>query len=216
VSAARPLTAGPLTAERLVIASHNEGKVAEFRALLEPLGIEALSAASLGLDEPEETGGSFRANAEIKARTAAAGSALPALADDSGLVVAALAGAPGIRSARWAGPKKDFRRAMKRIEDALRERGCAPEGARAHFVAALSLCWPDGHCESFEGRIDGRLTFPPRGEKGFGYDPIFIPEGSTITLGEMKPEKKHAISHRARAFERLVEACFAGPKAGAP
>jgi len=211
VSAARPLTA-----ERLVIASHNEGKVAEFRALLEPLGIEALSAASLDLDEPEETGESFRANAEIKARRAAAGSALPALADDSGLVVPALEGAPGIRSARWAGPGKDFRRAMKRIEDALRERGCAPEGAPACFVAALSLCWPDGHCESFEGRVDGRLTFPPRGEKGFGYDPIFIPEGSTITFGEMKPEKKHAISHRARAFERMIAAGFAGSKAGGP
>lgn len=189
---------------RLVIASHNPGKIREIDALLGPLGVTVVSAADLGLPEPEETGTTFSANAEIKARAAADGSGLPALADDSGLAVAALDGAPGILSARWAGPDKDFAVAMRRVEDAL----SGEPDRRAHFVCALALCWPDGHCEIFEGVVHGRLVWPPRGSRGFGYDPMFVPEDYDITFGEMDPGHKHRISHRADAFAKLVEGCF--------
>lgn len=194
---------------RLVIASHNPGKVREINDLVRPFGVEAVSAGALGLAEPEETGTTFIANAELKARASAAGARIPALADDSGLVVPSLDGAPGLYSARWAGPTKDFSIAMARVERELRARGLEPSGQPAHFVCALSLAWPDGHCESFEGKVHGRLTFPPRGSFGFGYDPIFIADGHDITFGEMAPAAKHAISHRARAFALLIEACFA-------
>jgi XTP/dITP diphosphohydrolase len=194
------------TEARLVIASHNPGKAREIADLLAPFGIEAISAAALDLPEPEETGATFVANAELKARAAATASGLPALADDSGLVVNALDGAPGIYSARWTGPGKDFAVAMARVERELRARGDADR--RAHFAAALALCWPDGHCESFEGRVDGTLVWPPRGERGFGYDPIFVPDSHRETFGEMDPAEKHAISHRADAFRKLTAACF--------
>jgi XTP/dITP diphosphohydrolase len=192
---------------RLIIASHNTGKAREIAELLAPFGVEVISAASLKLPEPEETATTFVGNAELKARAAAATSRLPALADDSGLVVHALNGAPGIFSARWAGPMKDFSIAMARVQREL-EAGNASD-RRAHFVAALSLCWPDGHCESFEGRVDGTLVWPPRGARGFGYDPMFVPDGYAITFGEMEPAAKHAISHRADAFRKLTAACFA-------
>ena len=196
-----------LAAGRLVIASHNEGKVREIRALLEPYGIEPVSAGSLGLPEPPETGTTFVANAEIKARSAADLSGLPALADDSGLAVEALNGEPGIYSARWAGERMDFGLAMRLVHDRLVAAG-PDTGHDAHFVCALSLCWPDGHIESFEGRVDGRIAWPPRGDKGFGYDPIFQPIGHDITFGEMEPDAKHAMSHRADAFRKLVAAVF--------
>jgi XTP/dITP diphosphohydrolase len=191
-------------ADRLVVASHNAGKVREIEDLLRPCGGACVAAAALGLPEPEETGTSFEANAELKARAAAAASGLPALADDSGLCVAALDGAPGVYSARWAGPGKDFGLAMRKVEERLA--GAAER--RAHFVAALSLAWPDGHVETFRGEVRGTLIWPPRGSKGFGYDPMFLPEGSRLTFGEMEADAKHAISHRARAFARLVDACF--------
>ena len=192
---------------RLVIASHNEGKVREIRALLAPYGIEPVSAGSLGLPEPLETGTTFVANAELKARSAADLSGLPALADDSGLAVEALMGEPGIYSARWAGETKDFGLAMRLVHERLVEAG--PEAGRdAHFVCALSLCWPDGHIESFEGRVDGLVVWPPRGTQGFGYDPVFQPLGQAITFGEMEPETKHAMSHRADAFAKLVATVF--------
>ena len=199
-----------LTAARLIVASHNAGKVCEIAALLGPLGIEAVGASALGLAEPEETGETFRANAALKARAAAGASGDPALADDSGLVVSALDGAPGIYSARWAGPGKDFRVAMARIEAELVARGRETVGAAAYFVCALSLGWPDGHCETVEGRVDGTLTFPPRGPHGFGYDPIFVPDGHGRTFGEMPPEEKQPLTHRARAFEQL--AAFLPPR----
>lgn len=190
---------------KLVIASHNEGKVREIRALLAPFGIDPVSAGSLGLPEPEETGTTFIANAELKARAAADLSGLPALADDSGLCVEALGGDPGIFSARWAGEDKDFARAMQLVEDAIQRVG--PDAGRdAHFVCALSLCWPDGHIESFEGRVDGTLVWPPRGDRGFGYDAMFLPLRHRETFGEMEPEAKHAMSHRADAFRQLVAA----------
>ena len=195
-----------LAAARLIVASHNAGKAREIAALLGPLGIEAVGAAALGLAEPEETGDTFGANAALKARAAAAASGEPALADDSGLVVPALDGAPGIYSARWAGPGKDFRVAMARIETELAARGREPVGTAAYFVCALSLGWPDGHCETVEGRADGTLAFPPRGRHGFGYDPIFVPEGHARTFGEMLPEEKQPLTHRARAFEQLAVA----------
>ena len=195
-----------LAAARLIVASHNAGKAREIAALLRPLGIEAVGAAALGLAEPEETGVTFGANAALKARAAAEASGEPALADDSGLVVPALDGAPGIYSARWAGPGKDFRVAMARIETELAARGCEPVGAAAYFVCALALGWPDGHCETVEGRVDGTLAFPPRGRHGFGYDPIFVPEGHARTFGEMPPEEKRPLTHRARAFEQLAAA----------
>jgi XTP/dITP diphosphohydrolase len=192
---------------RLVVASHNPGKVREIVPMLAPYGIEPVSAASLGLPEPPETGTSFAANAELKAREAADLSGLPALADDSGLCVDALNGDPGIYSARWAGPDKDFGLAMKLVEEHLREAG--PEAGRdAHFICALSVAWPDGDIVTFEGRVDGSLVWPPRGDRGFGYDPIFLPLGETETYGEIDPELKHATSHRARAFAQLVEALF--------
>ena len=193
-----------LEAPRLIVASHNPGKVIEISALLAPFGIEAISAGELDLPEPEETGDSFIANAELKARAAATAANEPALADDSGLVVAALDGAPGIYSARWAGPDKDFSVAMARIEQELGENS----DTRAHFVCALSLCWPDEHCETFEGTVYGHLTFPARGDRGFGYDPIFVPDGHAITFGEMDPADKDRISHRADAFRQLVAACL--------
>jgi XTP/dITP diphosphohydrolase len=196
------------TGDRLVIASHNKGKVGEIHDLLRPLGIAVVSAAEIGLAEPEETGATFVANAELKARAAAAAAKLPCLADDSGLAVDALDGAPGICSARWAGPRRDFRLAMAEVEKKLQASG--DKMRRAHFVAVLSLCWPDGHCESFEGKVFGRLTWPPRGDRGFGYDPVFIPDGRDTTFGEMDPQEKHAISHRADAFRQLLAACFAG------
>lgn len=191
-------------AARLVIASHNPGKVREIADLLRSRGVEVVSAATLGLPEPEETGTTFAENAALKARAAAAGSGLPALADDSGLCVHALGGDPGVYSARWAGPNRDFACAMQRVRAAL---GDAADRS-AHFSCVLALAWPDGTCEDFEGRVDGTLTFPPRGKKGFGYDPIFIPEGDARTFGEFAPAEKHAISHRARAFAKLIAACF--------
>ena len=196
-----------LTPGKLVIASHNSGKVREIRALLGPLGIEPVSAAELDLPEPEETGTTFVANAELKALQAADLSGLPALADDSGLCVEALNNDPGIFSARWAGETKDFAIAMRRVEDKLA--ALPPETGRdAHFVCALALAWPDGHIEWFEGRADGVLVWPPRGDRGFGYDPMFVPHGHDATYGEMDPEAKHAMSHRADAFRQLVAAVF--------
>ena len=190
----------------LVVASHNQGKVGEIADLLAPFDVAITAAAALGLAAPEETGESFRANAEIKARAASEAAGLPALSDDSGLAVDALDGAPGIHSARWAGAERDFDAAMTRIEEAL------PPGADrgAAFVCALALAWPDGHCVTVEGRVRGRLVRPPRGANGFGYDPMFAADGRALTFGEMEPADKHAISHRADAFARLVAACFGG------
>jgi XTP/dITP diphosphohydrolase len=189
---------------KLVIASHNQGKVREISALLGPYGIEPVSAAALDLPEPEETGTSFVDNADLKARLAADLSGLPALADDSGLCVDALEGRPGIHSARWAGPDRDFRVGMERIWEEVLAKG--PEAGRdAHFVCALAVAWPnDGQCENFEGRVYGQLVWPPRGDKGFGYDPMFQPIGHDQTFGEMDPAAKHAMSHRADAFRKLV------------
>jgi XTP/dITP diphosphohydrolase len=191
---------------KLVIASHNPGKVREIGALLGPYGIEAVSAADLDLPEPEETGNSFADNADLKARQAADLSGLPALADDSGLCVDALGGQPGIYSARWAGPDKDFAIAMQRVHEEMLAKG--PEAGRnAHFVCALAVAWPDdGQCETFEGRVDGLLVWPPRGTLGFGYDPMFQPIGHDRTFGEIDPAAKHAMSHRAEAFRKLVAA----------
>ncbi|MGI4877803.1 MAG: RdgB/HAM1 family non-canonical purine NTP pyrophosphatase [Janthinobacterium lividum] len=196
---------------RMVLATHNPGKVREIAALLGPFGMDVVAAGDLGLPEPDETGVTFRANAELKALAAAIASGLPALADDSGLAVAALGGAPGIYSARWAGPDKDFALAMRRVHDEL---GAAHGGDRsggsdrAHFVCALSLAWPDGHFETVEGRVDGSLVWPPRGHRGFGYDPMFVADGMTATFAEIDPEEKHRISHRAAAFTQLVTACL--------
>jgi XTP/dITP diphosphohydrolase len=212
MTGAVPIAIAPrrFAGDRLVVASHNPGKVREIAELLRPFRVEPVSAASLSLPEPDETETSFRGNAELKARAAARGSNLPALADDSGLAVDALDGAPGIYSARWAGETRDFGVAMKKVEQELSARGAtAPKDRRARFVCALSLCWPDGHCETFEGKVEGTLAFPPRGLRGFGYDPIFIADGRTITFAEMDPAEKHAISHRADAFRQLVAACFA-------
>jgi len=189
---------------KLVIASHNPGKVREIGDLLMPFGADVISASELGLPEPNEDGLTFIANAEIKAKAAAVASGLPALADDSGLAVHALGGEPGIYSARWAGPDKDFSLAMKKVEQALENK----DDRSAHFACALTLCWPDGHLESFEGQVQGGMIWPPRGEKGFGYDPTFVADGMDITFAEMQPAAKHAISHRAEAFRKLVAACF--------
>ena len=202
---------------KIVIATHNPGKLKEMRELLMPYGIEAVSAGELGLAEPAESGTSFEENARIKASAAATAAGLPAFADDSGLTVDALDGDPGIYSARWAGPEKDFRHAMQTVEDKLRERGARERSQRnAHFVSALCLAWPDGHVEEFEGTVDGTLVWPPRGERGFGYDPMFLPSGHTRTFGEMTNVEKHGLpprgkglSHRARAFLKLAEACLA-------
>ena len=187
----------------LIIATHNPGKLHEIAQLFEPFGVQVRSASELGLPEPMEDGLTFIANAEVKARAAVEGSDKPAVSDDSGLVVPALGGDPGIYSARWAGPGKNFNVAMKRVQDELgnKDRG-------AYFVAALALAWPDGHIEMFEGTVHGTLVWPPRGDLGFGYDPMFQPNGYDITFGEFEPSAKHAISHRADAFNQLVAACF--------
>jgi len=195
--------ARPFIGDRLVIASHNRGKVEEISVLLAPFGIDTVSAVSLGIAEPEETGDTFEANAALKAKAAAAASGLPAIADDSGLVVPALGGAPGIYSARWAGPVKDFRIAMQRVHREL-----ADQDRSAWFVAVLALAWPGGDLELFRGEVAGNLAWPPRGERGFGYDPMFVPEGGVATFGEIDPAEKHRISHRARAFAKLVEGCL--------
>ncbi|HYZ48789.1 MAG TPA: RdgB/HAM1 family non-canonical purine NTP pyrophosphatase [Sphingomonas sp.] len=199
------LAARKLEPGRLVVASHNQGKVREINALLGPFGIEPASAAELGLPEPAETGTTFAANAELKARLAADFSGIPAIADDSGLCVEALGLEPGIFSARWAGPDRDFDLAMRLVEEHL-ERAGPEAGRNAFFMCALAVAWPDGHIETFEGRVDGTLVWPPRGDKGFGYDPMFLPLGYTETFGEMDPDAKHRISHRAVAFEKLVAA----------
>jgi XTP/dITP diphosphohydrolase len=205
-------------AGRLVIATHNSGKLAEMRELLTPYGIDTISAAELGLGEPDETGMTFRDNARIKAEAAAQATGLPAFADDSGLAVDALGGQPGIYSARWAGPEKNFRGAMEKIEEKLHERGAVtPERRKAQFLSALCVAWPDGHIEEFEACVAGTLVRPPRGDKGFGYDPMFLPDGHQRTFGEMPSEEKHGLpphgkglSHRARAFMKLAEACLGG------
>jgi XTP/dITP diphosphohydrolase len=196
------------TESKLVIASHNPGKIQEITALLKPFGCDLISAAALGLEEPEETGATFAANAELKARAAAQGSGLVALADDSGLSVKALRGDPGIFSARWAGPDKDFSLAMQTVEDRLNKKN----DRSAYFACALALFWPDngneGHLEVFEGRVNGTLVWPARGNQGFGYDPMFVANGFDITFAEMRPGDKHLISHRADAFRKLVNGCF--------
>jgi XTP/dITP diphosphohydrolase len=202
--------------DKLVIATHNPGKLAEMKELLAPYGIEAVSAGALGLPEPEETGNDFRSNAAIKAIAAAQATKLPAFADDSGIVVDALDGAPGIYSARWAGPGKDFNAAMAQIERLLQERGATtPDKRKAHFVSALCVAWPDDHREEVEARVDGTLVWPPRGTAGFGYDPMFLPDGHSRTFGEMESIEKHGLpplglglSHRARAFVKLAEICL--------
>ncbi|MSO80637.1 MAG: RdgB/HAM1 family non-canonical purine NTP pyrophosphatase [Alphaproteobacteria bacterium] len=193
-----------LAAGRLVIASHNAGKVREIADLLVPFGMDIVIAAALGLPEPEETEDSFAGNAALKALAAARGAGLTALADDSGLAVHAIGGRPGVHSARWGGPARDFQAAMARVMREIGEGG----GRGADFVCALALAWPDGHVEGFEGRVAGTLVWPPRGGRGFGYDPIFVPEGDSRTFGEIDPDEKHRMSHRARAFDKLVAACF--------
>jgi len=201
---------------QLVIATHNPGKVAEMRELLAPHGVKAVSAGELGLAEPDETGKTFQANARLKAVAGARASQLPSFADDSGIVVDALGGAPGIYSARWAGPAKDFSAAMAQIERLLQERGATTADRRkAHFVSALCVAWPDGHVEEVEARVDGTLVWPPRGTQGFGYDPMFKPDGFDRTFGEMASVEKHGmpplglgLSHRARAFVKLAEICL--------
>jgi XTP/dITP diphosphohydrolase len=201
---------------KLVIATHNAGKLREMRELLALYGIEAVSAGELNLPEPEETGTTFAENAAIKAHAAAKASGLPAFADDSGLVVDALGGAPGIHSARWAGPDKNFMRAMQNIDQMLRDHGATTPARRtAHFVSALCVAWPDGHTEDFEAIVEGTLVWPPRGDAGFGYDPMFLPDGHDRTFGEMRSDEKHGLpprgqglSHRARAFMKLADACL--------
>ncbi|HZO48266.1 MAG TPA: RdgB/HAM1 family non-canonical purine NTP pyrophosphatase [Xanthobacteraceae bacterium] len=203
-------------AGRVVIATHNPGKLREMRELLAPYGIEAVPAAEFGLGEPEETGANFRDNARIKARAATNATKLPAFADDSGLAVDALGGAPGIHSARWAGDDKNFTRAMETIESMLHDHGAdRPALRRAQFVSALCVAWPDGHLEEFEGTVEGTLVWPVRGTAGFGYDPMFLPDGHTRTFGEMTADEKHGLppkgqglSHRARAFLKLAAACL--------
>ena len=199
---ARRLVSG----QTVVIASHNRGKVAELEALLGPTGIRVISVGMLGLQEPEETEPDFAGNARLKALAAANGSGHPALSDDSGFCVAALGGAPGVLSARWAGPDKDFASAMARVEALL----VGADEQRAWFTCALSVGWPDGHADTFVGRVDGHVTFPPRGTLGFGYDPIFVPRGKSLTFGEMPREEKQMVSHRAVAFRQFVAACLPG------
>jgi XTP/dITP diphosphohydrolase len=208
ISKPRPLPRGA----RLVAATHNAGKVAELRDLLAPYALSVLSAAELGLPEPEETGATFTANAQLKALAAAKAAGLPALADDSGLEVEALDGAPGIFSARWAGPARNFGLAMQWLADEVRERGGwgRQPGPRANFTAVLCLAWPDGTADAFEGKVFGHLVWPPRGDRGFGYDPMFVADGETLTFGEMEPARKHAISHRARAFALFSRTCLGG------
>jgi len=215
MSCGRPTGAGRRLPARIVVATHNQGKMREIRELLATHGVTAIGAAELKLKEPDETGLAFRDNAALKAASAARASGEPALADDSGLCVEALGGAPGIFSARWANGAKDFKGAMGRIEQELRACG-APQPWRAHFVCALALVWPDGRTDIFEGRVDGDLVFPPRGTAGFGYDPLFRPDGCERTFGEMSAEEKHgippdgsrALSHRARAFQEFARAVF--------
>jgi XTP/dITP diphosphohydrolase len=192
------------TGGTLIVASHNQGKVREIRDLLAPFGITVQSAADLNLPEPEETEDSFIGNAKLKALAAAQSANLPALSDDSGLAVTALGGAPGIYSARWAGESKDFALAMERVHTELGDTA----DRSAAFVCALCLAWPDGHSETFEGRVEGSIVWPMRGERGFGYDPVFVPDGHSVTFAEMDPSEKHSMSHRARAFAQMVEACF--------
>jgi XTP/dITP diphosphohydrolase len=201
---------------RLVIATHNPGKLIEMRYLLAPYGVDAVSAGDMGVPEPEETETTFRGNARLKAEASTKATGLPAFADDSGLVVDALDGEPGIHSARWAGPSRDFAIARQKVEDALRARDAlTPQQRHAHFISALCVTWPDGHVEEFEGRVDGVLVWPPRGDLGFGYDAMFLPDGYAKTFGEMSGEEKHGLppkgqglSHRARAFLKLAEACL--------
>jgi XTP/dITP diphosphohydrolase len=203
------MTAKLKSGDRLVVASHNPGKVREINALLVPYGIDVVSASELDLDEPEETGKTFKANSELKALAASKASGLPALADDSGLEVAALDGAPGIYSARWAGDEKDFEMAMGKVEVQLCEADArSPDKRGANFTCALTLATPDGACDTFEGKVFGTLVWPPRGKLGFGYDPIFLPDGGSQTYGEMESREKHGQSHRARAFELFIEACL--------
>ncbi len=194
--------------DQLVIASHNPGKVCEIADLLRPYGVKVISAAELKLPEPDETGATFIDNALLKAHAAARGAGLPALADDSGLAVTALGGAPGIYSARWAGPDKDFNKAMAEVEELLH----GSEDRSAQFVCALALAWPDGHADVFEGTVAGEITWPPKGDKGFGYDPVFTASGQSVTFAEMDPQQKHVLSHRADAFAKLVAACFGDPQ----
>lgn len=196
----------PFTDSKLVIATHNPGKLPEIAAFLDGFGINLISAGELGLPEPDETENSFTGNAILKARAAALASGLPALADDSGLAVDALNGDPGIYSARWAGPQKDFTLAMQKVEDALQASGATDR--RAAFICALSLVWPDGHDETVEGTVKGALVWPPRGNNGFGYDSVFVADSYYITFGEMEPDAKHAIGHRADAFAKLLQRCF--------
>lgn len=191
-----------LDRSELIAATHNKGKVKELKALFEPLGFKVVSAIDLDLPEPEETEKTFVGNAILKAKAAAEATGKPALSDDSGLAVNALDGAPGIYSARWAGEPRDFYFAMDRVRDELEKSGTDDYSAK--FVCVLAVCWPDGHAEAFEGEVHGHLEFPPRGDKGFGYDPIFVANGETITFGEMDPDKKHAMSHRADAFKKLT------------
>jgi XTP/dITP diphosphohydrolase len=196
---------------RLVVASHNRGKVHEIFDLVAPYGLSVVSAAELGLAEPEETGSTFAENAHLKAAAAAQAAALPALSDDSGLEVDALEGAPGIFSARWADRARNFAPAMQRVADAIKQRGAwQGQGPRANFTAVLCLAWPDGEVALFEGKVYGHLVWPPRGSKGFGYDPMFVADGHLLTFGEMEPDAKHAISHRARAFQAFARTCLGG------
>lgn len=198
------MTFPQLVPGRLVAATHNAGKVAELRDLFEPLGFEIVSAGELGLDEPEETEKTFSGNALLKARAAAMATGAPALSDDSGLVVDALGGMPGVHTADWAGHPRDFYRAMAKVERELAAIGATDR--RAHFVSVLAIVWPGGEKAVFEGRVDGELVWPPRGEKGFGFDPVFVPDGESETFGEMDPARKHAMSHRADAFAKLKAA----------
>ncbi len=195
-----------LTEPRLVVASHNPGKVREIAELVSDRGIDTVSAGDMGLAEPEETGTTFIANARLKALAASTVAGLPCIADDSGLAVHALGGEPGIYSARWAGPEKDFAAAMQLVEESMAASGS--DDRTAHFVCALCLAWPDGHMETFEGKVFGALVWPPRGDKGFGYDPMFLADGESETFGEMDQSRKHAMSHRANAFALMVEACL--------
>lgn len=196
---------------RLVVASHNPGKVWEIRKLIAPYGLEVVSAGDVGLAEPEETEPTFAGNARLKALAAAKGAQLPALADDSGLEVECLGGAPGVYSARWAGPKKDFALAMDKVAAEVEQRkGWSGPGPRANFISVLCLAWPDGETSEFEGSVFGRLVWPKRGANGFGYDPMFMPDGESATFGEMDPDRKNAMSHRARAFAAFEAACLAG------
>ena len=205
-----------LTEKKLVIASHNQGKIDELKALLDPLGYTLATAGELDLPEPEETGLTFEENARLKAVAAATAAGLPALADDSGLAVDGLDGAPGIYSARWAGPDRNFLMAMERVHTELQSR--SPYNPQARFVSVICLAWPDGHVEYFRGEVEGIIVWPPRGDRGFGYDPIFQPDGHDITFGEMSADQKHgwrhgqdeALSHRARAFKRFAEECLEG------